>query len=557
MAKILSLSETKSMESDFVITGNVVDVINSAIYAAEIEVSKGKITAITKNNRLYSVFIIPGLIDSHVHVESSMLIPSGFARIAVTHGTVATVSDPHEIANVLGAAGIDYMIENGKSVPFKFFFGASSCVPATGFETAGGTIDTAECDAILQRDEIKYLSEMMNYPGVINGDPDIMAKIRAAQKYGKPVDGHAPGLRGAQCEKYVKTGITTDHECLSLDEALEKISYGMKILIREGSAARNFDTLSPLIKDHWHDVMFCSDDIHPDALAKGHINLMVKRALRAGHSIMKVLRCACVNPVLHYGLDAGLLRAGDAADFAVIDGFESFNILKTYIDGQLIAENRASLIPRVPCRIVNKFTAAPKSPGDFFVPNSGGTLNVIGAADGNLITEKLHGRAMISNGNMVSNPDDDILKIAVVNRYERHAPPAIGFIHNFGLRDGAIASSISHDSHNVVAVGVTDDDICEAVNLIIEHGGGICAVTKDIKKILPLPVAGLMTTDDGYEVAQRYAELNQLAATLGSSLSAPFMTLSFMALLVIPHLKLSDRGLFDSDTFQFTSSFAK
>ncbi|MBF0318727.1 MAG: adenine deaminase [Nitrospirae bacterium] len=536
------------------VAGNIVDVLNSTIYAAEIEVSDGKITSITKKNSPYSVFIIPGLIDAHVHVESSMLIPSEFARLSTMHGTVAAVSDPHEIANVLGVEGIEYMIENARTVPFKFYFGASSCVPATTFETAGAAIDAAQIDALLMRDDIKYLSEMMNYPGVINGDPDVMAKIRAAQKYGKPIDGHAPNLRGSACEQYIKAGINTDHECISLDEALEKISYGMKILIREGSAARNFDTLSPLISEHWQSAMFCTDDIHPDSLIKGQINLMVKRALGAGHDIMKALHCACVNPVLHYGLDAGLLRVGDPADFAVVDDLRGFNILQTYINGRLVSENAMPLIERVPYKALNNFRAAPKSPDEFYIPHKDGILNVIGAVDGQVATYKWHGQAKASNGNLVSNIEDDILKIAVVNRYE-NAPPALGFIHKFGLRDGAIASSISHDSHNIVAVGVTDEYLSEAINLIIANGGGICAVTRGSKKILPLPVAGLMSTADGFEVAKTYSELNELAKGLGSTLRAPFMALSFMALLVIPHLKLSDKGLFDSDTFQFISLF--
>ncbi|MBF0516805.1 MAG: adenine deaminase, partial [Nitrospirae bacterium] len=503
----------------------------------------------------YSVFIIHGFIDSHCHVESSMLIPSEFARLAATHGTVAAVSDPHEIVNVLGVRGLNYMIENAGTVPFKFYFGASSCVPATGFETSGAAVDADAVDALLKRDEIRYLSEVMNYPGVINAAPDVMAKIRAAQKYGKPIDGHAPGLRGSPCETYVKTGISTDHECLTLEEALEKIAYGMKILIRQGSAARNFDALSPLITKHWRDVMFCTDDIHPDDLVRGHINLMVRRAVSAGHDIMKVLWAACVNPVLHYNLNVGLLRVGDAADFAVVDSLRSFNVLKTYVDGQLTAENRAPMIAHTPYKAINNFNAELKTPGDFFVPDKGGEINVIGALDGELITQKRLGQARVLNGNLVSNTDDDILKIAVVNRYEKQALPAIGFIHNFGLRDGGIASSIAHDCHNIVAVGVSDDYLSEAVNLIIEHRGGICAAAKDKRQVVPLPVAGLMTTGDGYEAAQRYAQLNDMVKRLGCGLSAPFMTLSFMALLVIPHLKLSDRGLFDSDTFQFTGLF--
>lgn len=543
------------MPPDFAVAGRCLDVINSTIYPALIEVSEGRIISIAKKYTRCGQFIMPGLIDSHVHVESSMLVPSEFARLASVHGTVAVVSDPHEIANVLGIEGIDYMIENAADSAIKFYFGASSCVPATVFEAAGASVDTEAVEALLKRRGIKYLSEVMNYPGVINGDPAVMAKIRAALKYGKPIDGHAPGLRGAPCEKYVKAGITTDHECLSLDEALEKISYGMKVLIREGSAARNFDTLSPLIKDHSAHAMFCSDDIHPDTLAAGHINLMVRRALMDGHDIMKVMQCASVNPVFHYGLDVGLLRVGDPADFIIIDDIESFNVIRTYVNGRCVAENGLPLIAHTPCRVVNNFKAAPKNPADFFIADSGGALNVIGAVDGVLITEKLHGRARVLDGNMVSDTENDILKVAVVNRYEVDAPPAVGFIHNFGLIKGAIASSVAHDSHNIVAVGVTDDAINAAVNLIIEHGGGICAVTENENMILPLPIAGLMSSLSGYEVALQYARLNGMAAALGSSLSAPFMTLSFMALLVIPHLKLSDKGLFDSDAFQFTSLF--
>lgn len=536
------------------VTGNIVDVLNSTIYPGTLEISGGRIANIMKDNKTYDTFIVPGFIDSHVHIESSMLIPSEFARLAVIHGTVAIVSDPHEIANVLGIEGVNYMIENGKTVPFKFYFGAPSCVPATTFETSGAQLGVKEVEELLKRREIKYLSEMMNFPGVIFDDPSVMTKIQLAKKYGKKIDGHAPGLRGKELEKYVQSGISTDHETFEKEEAIEKIKLGMKILIREGSAAKDFDALSSLIEEYPDYCMFCSDDKHPDDLIKGHINEIVKKAIGLGSDRMKVLQCASVNPVQHYGLEVGLLRKGDHADFVVIDNFNDFTILRTIINGEVVAESGESFIPKVKAKINNNFKAQKKKVSDFAVKRRGDKIIIIEAIDGQLVTNRSKEVPKVSNGYVVSDTDRDILKLTVVNRYE-DVPPAKAFIKNFGLKKGAIASSVSHDSHNIVAVGVSDEDITKAVNLVIKNKGGIAVVYDNVREILPLPIAGIITTEDGFKVAEKYLKIDKLAKELGSHLRAPFMTLSFMALLVIPHLKLSDKGLFDGEKFEFVDLF--
>lgn len=538
------------------ISGNVVDVLYSRIYSGTLEISDGKIVEIKKDESAYPTFIIPGFIDSHTHIESSMLTPSEFGRIASLHGTVASVADPHEIANVLGVDGIKYMIEDSKTVPVKCYFGAPPCVPSTEFETSGAVIGAEEIEELMRSEEIKYMSEVMNFPGVVNDEQSIHEKINIAKKYSKAIDGHAPGLRGKNLEKYISAGITTDHESLTKDEALEKIRLGMKIKIREGSAARDFDEMVPLVEEYPEHCMFCSDDIHPDDLLKGHINEMVKRALQYGIDIMKVLRVACVNPVLHYGLGVGLLRRGDDADLLVVDNFNDLTILKTVIKGELIAEEGVTLLPRNPSKILNNFTIGMKQMSDFHLPSRKGRINVIEAMEGQLITNRLVVTPKVKEGYVVSDIERDILKIAVVNRY-REAPAAVGFVKNFHLKQGAIASSVAHDSHNIVAVGVRDEDICRATNLVIKHKGGISIVSGDKEMVLPLPVAGLMSNEEYAKVARKYSEINTMVKSLGSPLHAPFMTLSFMALLVIPKIKLSDRGLFDGEKFQFIDLFGE
>ncbi|MBV6478738.1 MAG: Adenine deaminase [Ignavibacteria bacterium] len=541
-----------------IIKGNIIDIFGRKIYPGEVKVENGIISEINPIQNSCDTYILPGLIDSHVHIESSMLIPSEFARMAVVHGTVSTVSDPHEIANVLGIEGVRYMINNGRKVPFKFYFGAPSCVPATAFETAGAELTPDDIRELFEKDGLLYLSEMMNYPGVLNGDNQVLEKIRIAREFNRPVDGHAPGLRGKEAEKYIQAGISTDHECFTLDEALDKLKLGMKILIREGSAAKNFEALHKLIKDFPEMVMFCSDDKHPNDLASGHINGIVKRALNYGYDLFDILRCASLNPVMHYGLNTGLLRIGDPADFIVIDNPDSFNVHQTYIHGILTALNGKTLIESENENIINNFGTSFKTETDFALLTDNQSNNrickvrVIEALDGQLITREQHENLKCENGILLPDIKKDILKLTVVERY-KNGTPSVGFIKNFGLKKGAIASCVAHDSHNIIAVGTNDKDICSAVNALIKHKGGISAACEDVTEVLPLPVAGIMTNNDGYKTAEQYTDIDKLAKDFGSELNAPFMTLSFMALLVIPQLKLSDKGLFDGEKFEFVN----
>ncbi|WP_136481343.1 adenine deaminase [Cognatitamlana onchidii] len=533
------------------IQGNILDIHSKRIFKGEITVQNGMITSVLEKNHDIEHFILPGFVDAHIHIESSMLVPSEFARIAVKHGTVATVSDPHEIANVLGVEGVEFMIENGKQVPFKFNFGAPSCVPATNFESAGAVINSKGIKTLLENPDIKYLAEMMNYPGVIFDDSEVMKKIAWAKQFNKPIDGHAPGLRGEDLTKYISAGITTDHECFTYEEALEKLQKGMKILMREGSAAKNFEALIDLLPEYYENMMFCSDDKHPDDLLESHINSMCTRAVAKGIDVFKVLQVACINPISHYGLDIGLLQKGDSADFIVVEDLKTFKTIQTYIDGVCVFNNNKSLIKSVSFKTLNNFNCSKKDTIDFEILASSEKIRVIEAHESQLVTNEIIEKAFIKNGKLVSNPETDVLKMAVVNRY-KNEDIAVAFVKNFGLKEGAIASSVGHDSHNIIAVGVTDEAIYRAVNLIIENQGGISAVSSHNEKVLPLPVAGIMSDKGGVEIGKVYQEIDNMAKGLGSPLKAPYMTLSFMALLVIPSLKLSDKGLFNGDDFKFT-----
>ena len=532
--------------------GNIVDIQNQRIYKGEITIKDGKIFSIEEKHNDINNYILPGFVDAHIHIESSMLVPSEFARIAVKHGTVATVSDPHEIANVLGVEGVEFMINNGKKTPFKFNFGAPSCVPATNFESAGAVIDSEGIKSLMANPDIKYLAEMMNYPGVLFDDDEVLKKIAWAKHNNKPIDGHAPGLRGDDVSKYIQAGISTDHECFSYDEALEKLQKGMKILIREGSAAKNFEALIDLLPEHFENMMFCSDDKHPDDLLLHHINNLCARAAAKDIDVFKVLQAACVNPVKHYNLDVGLLNVGDYADCIVVEDLIDFKTLQTYINGELVFDMGISKIESVPFEILNNFHVDKKEVSDFKLESSAEQIRVIEALEGQLVTNELIEESLLQDGNLISNIEKDILKMTVVNRYQNQKP-AIAFIKNFGLKNGAIASSVGHDSHNIIAVGVSDEAICKAVNLLIENKGGICAVSDSETKTVALPVAGIMSDQDAETIGNQYAELDKMAKELGSILKAPYMTLSFMALLVIPSLKLSDKGLFDGKVFQFTN----
>ena len=536
------------------IQGQYVDILDKRIYPAILCIEDGRIVSIIECDEAPNQFILPGFIDSHVHIESSMLVPSSFARLAVVHGTIGTISDPHEIANVCGLEGVQYMIDNGKKVPFHFFFGAPSCVPATEFETAGAVIDSTDIAKLLASPDIYYLSEMMNFPGVLHQDPEVMQKIKAAHAIGKPIDGHAPGLMGDLAKQYIAAGISTDHECFTIEEAVDKLSFGMHILIREGSAAKNFEALHELIDDHPKKVMLCSDDKHPDSLLEGHINQLCARAVAKGINLFNVLRAACINPVIHYQLPTGYARVNDPANLILVEDLTHFKVIETYIDGQLVAQNGHSLIEPVQATAINQFNAHPIALSDLQLPaatypSKDGMVPVIHAIDGQLITNLVWAKPTIKDNAIVADIEKDVLKVVVYNRYHA-ATPKVGLIQSFGFKTGAIASTVAHDSHNIIAVGVDDESILKAINLVVHEKGGISCVQGESSKVIGLPVAGLMSTGDPYQVANDYIEIDKMAKSLGTQLGSPFMTLSFMALLVIPHIKMSDLGLFDGDQFK-------
>lgn len=542
-------------ESKITLRGNIVDIVGRRVFPGTVTLEGGRILSVAEDIEAdpkdYSTYLMPGFVDAHIHVESSMLTPRQFARAAVVHGTVASISDPHEIANVLGVEGVRFMLDDAEGTPMKIMFGAPSCVPATGFETAGAALDSEAVAALLDDPRIGYLSEVMNYPGVLMGDREVIAKINAAKDRNKPIDGHAPGLRGDQAAAYVRAGISTDHECFTKDEALDKLAAGAVIQIREGSAARNFEALYTLIDEFPDKVMLCSDDKHPDELITGHINELARRAVAHGMDPMNVIQAGCANPVHHYNLNVGLLQAGDTADFIEVDSLHGFNVLRTFIDGVCVAEKGKALLPEPEAvEPINCFEADPIQPGELKLPCAGDKARVIGALDGQLVTDCRVLDIKTIAGHAQADTDNDILKMVVVNRYHK-AKPAVALIQGFGLKSGAIASSVAHDSHNVIAVGTNDNDLAHAINLVIESRGGLSVADKAHKEVLPLPIAGLMATGSCADVAGAYATLDSAAKQMGSTLRAPYMTLSFMALLVIPSLKLSDKGLFDGAKFEF------
>lgn len=539
-----------------IIKGNLVDIFEKSIYPAKLHIDQGIITSIERLSEIVDTYILPGFVDAHVHIESSMIIPSEFARLCLPHGTIATVSDPHEIANVLGMKGIEFMIENAKITPLHTVFGAPSCVPATNFETAGATITPQDIDQLLSKPEIGYLSEMMNYPGVLFSDDIVMEKLRIAKAHGKPIDGHAPGLRGGQAKMYADSGITTDHECYSLDEALEKISYGMKILIREGSAAKNFDALHPLINLHPESCMFCSDDKHPNDLVNGHINLIVARAIAMGYDIFDVLRIAHLYPKEHYGISIGSLRIDDKADFILCDNLSEFKPRAVYVNGNCIAKDN-DITFNIEQNITDDYSVCNISPitlDALSIPANSEIIRAIECIPGELITNSIIDTFTAKDGFLNSDLSKDILKIANINRYQQ-SDIALGFVKGIGLKKGAIASTIAHDSHNIIAIGADDLSMQSAINALIECKGGIAYADGENVNVLPLDIAGLMSSRNGYEIAKKYEIIDQMARDAGSDVHAPFMTLSFLALLVIPSLKLSDKGLFDGETFSFTSLY--
>ena len=533
--------------------GKIIDLFNEEIFNGEIKVENGKISSITKTDFKENSYILPGFVDSHIHIESSMLTPQHFGRIALSHGTVAVVADPHEIANIVGVNGVIYMIENAKGSDLNFFFGAPSCVPATLFESSGAVLNASDIETLIKEQKLLFLSELMNYPGVINNDPEIFRKIEIARKYNIRIDGHAPGLIGDNLQKYIDAGIQTDHECSTLEEAIEKIERGMIIQIREGSAARNFEALWKLLDMFPDRTFLCSDDLHPDDLLEGHINLLLSKAVEKGVNLFNLLRSVTVNPVNHYKLNLGLLRVGDKADFIRVDDLKSFKVSQTFINGRKVFDRADGLNDIPKQKIINNFNTDVITADSLIVQPYSNRIKVITVTDGELLTKYFIG-SLKGDKDLSSDISQDILKLVVLNRYEKENP-AIAFVHNFNLKRGAIASSIAHDSHNIIAIGVSNEDIAGCINWIISHKGGIAAHTgKEIIGI-PLPIAGIISDQSAEIVASKYKDLNQIARSLGCKLNAPFMTLSFLSLLVIPELKLSNKGLFDGNTFSFTSLY--
>jgi len=535
------------------IYGHLVDIHNRDIYPAEITVLKGKIDKIERTNFVPDIFIMPGLIDAHIHIESSMITPGAFAMAAVQHGTIGVVSDPHEIANVLGIQGVKFMIEDAEKVPLHFWFGAPSCVPATSFETSGAILTEKEVGELLEMPEIKYLSEMMNIPGVINDTKEVENKLELAKKAGKPIDGHAPGLSGELLIKYVSSGISTDHECSSLEEAQEKLALGMKILIREGSAARNLQALKHLFKTNPDMLMLCSDDLHPEMLRKGHINKLIAGLISEGFNVFDIIRSATINPVKHYNLEADLLQQGQNADFILVDSLSGMNVIETWIGGKRVFANEHVLFSYKPGKVVNNFNCEPINEKDLKIANQNRKIRIIKAFDGELTTREIIGKP-VNKKFIESDINKDILKIVVKDRYN-DSQLVIGLINGYGLKKGAFASSIAHDSHNIICVGTNDKDIVRAVNEIVRQKGGLAVSSEGKVNSLQLNIGGIMTNRLCDDIAREYEILSDLVRSLGCKMTSPFMTLSFMALLVIPELKIGDRGLFDVNKSELVSLF--
>ncbi len=532
--------------------GMIVDVISGRIFPGAVVVRDQKIISVAEasGDVPRGRFITPVIGSAHTHIESSMLPPSEFARHAMAFGEGFGVHDPHEIANVLGVLGVEWMIQDGKNSSFHFCWGAPSCVPESPLVRTAAVIDADDVRYLLSKPEIAYLSEVMAFPLVLAGEPQIMSKIAAAKAAGKPIDGHAPGLRGSDAARYAAAGISTDHECVSLEEARDKLNAGMKILVREGSAAKNYSALCELLHSHPDRVMFCSDDIHPDDLLRGHMDTLIRRAIGDGVPAMSAIRAASRNTIQHYGLPVGLLQPGDRADFLIVEDLKDFRVKETYLQGILVAKDGKSLEAAAKPEPVNAFQHYPLSIDDFSIPARRGRVRVIEVYDGQLITGQHVTEPKISGNELVADLERDILFLAVVDRVTP-SKPALGFVRNFGLKGGALASSVAHDSHHVIAVGTSKQELFHAIEAVRKAGGGISAVREGEELILPLVHAGLMSSDSGEIVAERYETLDRFAKSMGSPLRAPFMTLSFLVLTVIPSLKMSNFGLVDVE--QFTS----
>ena len=562
-------------------TSYMLDVLTDSVYPARITIEDGifkEIVPIQVSEETQidvEGLMLPGFIDSHIHIESSMMTPAQFAKVAVRHGTTAVVCDPHEIANVHGIDGVEFMIENASTVPFNFYFAAPSCVPATSFETSGAVLDSEDIEYLLQKPEVVALAEMMNFPGVIGADEEVLRKLRIARKYNKPIDGHAPLVSGKELDKYIEQGIVTDHECSNFHEAIEKKQKGMKIMVRDGSSAKNMEALfdfsqrieyyknqdsfgiipTEVLSRRLHSPIFdfmVSDDKNPRDLVNGHLNESVKKAVGLGIDLIKAIEMVTINPAAHYGLDGGSIVTGSKADFIIVDNLDELNILKTYISGECVFDGENVLFDVEDVEFVNSMNVDKKSSEDFNIYFNGDEceVNVIQCFDGDLLTKKATAKLKTQNGIVQPDISEDVLKMAVVERHGSNNV-ANAFIKGFGLKKGAIASSVSHDSHNIVVIGYSSEKMAEAVNMVIENMGGIAVVSDDFEDSLSLPIAGLMSNQEGIVTAKKLRTLQKMAFAMGCRLTAPFMTMAFMSLLVIPSIKLSDKGLFDGDRFEF------
>ena len=564
----------------------ILDVIANTIYPASITIKDGMFSevtpiVVTDDTELdFDGLVLPGLIDAHIHIESSMLTPAQFAKIAVRYGVTSAVCDPHEIANVLGIEGVEFMIENASQVPFNFYFTAPSCVPATPFETSGYSLGVSEIEYLLQKDEIIGLGEMMNFPGVINGDEEVLKKLDLARKYKKPIDGHAPLLSGENLDKYLEHDILTDHECVSFLEAFEKKRKGMKIMVREGSSAKNMEDIfnfkdsiydlefggleeipPSVLENNIYSLMFdfiVSDDKNSVDLVQGYLNESIKKAVDLGIGVLKAIDMTTVNPAYFYKLNSGVIVENAQADFIVIDELDTFKVLKTYIAGECVFDGENVLFDVPEVEAENSMNVGLKTPQDFDINYDGDEceVNVIKCFDGQLLTEKETATLKTKDGVIQSDILNDILKISVVERHGKNHV-SNGFIKGFGLKKGAIASSIAHDSQNIVVIGYNSKDMADAVNRVIENKGGLAVESEDFDDSLSLPIAGLMTNEDAFEVASKLKHLQKMAYALGCEINEPFMTMAFMSLLVMPSIKLSDKGLFDVDSFEFMDVIIK
>jgi adenine deaminase len=527
-----------------VVEGQLVDVVNGKVVPSGVVMEGGKFTEIVTLAEAPNRYLLPGFIDSHIHIESSQLCPSRFAEASVPHGTTAVVSDPHEIANVLGVKGIDLMLEDASNVPLRIFLTAPSCVPATQYERSGATIGVAEIESMLKDPRFVGLGEVMDVQGVLRDDPGIIAKIKAAKAFWKGIDGHCPGLVGNDLVKYINAGMRTDHESITADEAEEKYFLGMWIQVREGSASRDLRSLMPFAKTH--ECMLVSDDLRAKDLVNGHLDVLLRKAVALGMPPMHAIRAVTAWPAWHYNLPGGSVAVGRTADLVVVDDLRNFNVRQVFIAGRLVAEDGVPL-----------FLAEPRTNGlgilprglvgeDMLLPAKGEkvSVKVIEAfpdriESGSLITE-----LPVRDGRVRAMPDQDVLHIALVNRYVDERP-VLGFIKGFGLKRGAMATSVAHDSHHLLAVGASPDDMAKAIN-VVSRSGGFAVCEENEVSTLPLEVAGLMSTSPARVVAQIENDLVELLVGMGCRLPAPFMTLSFQSLLVVPELKIGDRGLFDT-----------